>query len=228
MYRRLAQALAGRYGFSFALILADYVLLAALSGSIAGRLVTYLVVVCTLLVTLLTAQAPRLWIGLALVLVGATALVVVWAAVTQTLAGFLGPTSSLGACLLLTTPVVIVRDIVKTRLVSIHTLMAAMCLYLLIGIIFALIYDTVGVVTPGGFFGSPRLGTSTNALFFSFTTLTTVGYGNLVPATPFGQSLAMVEAVLGPIFLIVVVARLVSLWGQYLPTRAPNMERSAE
>ena len=103
-----------------------------------------------------------------------------------------------------------------------------MCLYLLIGIIFALLYDAVGAVTPGGFFGSPALGTITNALFFSFTTLTTVGYGNLVPATPFGQSLAMVEAVSGQIFLIVVVARLVSLWGQYLPQRPPRSEQSVE
>jgi hypothetical protein len=225
VYTRLTRALAGRYGFSLALILADYVLLAALSGSIAGRLITYLVVVCTLLVTMLTAQAPRLWITLGYALVGASALVVAWAAFTQTLAGFLGATSSLGVWLLLATPVVIVRDIIKTRLVSVHTVMAAMCLYLLIGIIFALLYDTVGAVTPGGYFGSPQLGTITNFLFFSFTTLTTVGYGNLVPATPVGQSLAMVEAVSGQIFLIVVVARLVSLWGQYLPTRASRGEQ---
>jgi hypothetical protein len=228
VYRRLAQALAGRYGFSLTLILADYVLFSALSGTIAGRLVTYLVVVCTLLVTLLTAQAPRLWITLGYALVGASALVAVWAAVTQTLVGFLGLTSSLGVCLLLATPVVIARDIIKTRLVTAQTLMAAMCLYLLIGILFALLYDSIGAVTPGGYFGSPSLGTITNALFFSFTTLTTVGYGNLVPAAPIGQSLAMVEAVLGQIFLIVVVARLVSLWGQYLPTRAPRGERGVE
>jgi voltage-gated potassium channel Kch len=228
MYTRLTHTLAGRYGYALALILLDYVLFAALSGSLAGRLVTYLVVVCTLLVTLLTAQAPRPWIALALALIGATALVVLLAAFTQTLVSFLGLTSSLGVCLLLATPVVIVRDIIKTRLVSVHTLMAAMCLYLLIGIIFALLYDAVGAVTPGGFFGSPGLGTITNALFFSFTTLTTVGYGNLVPATAFGQSLAMVEAVLGQIFLIVVVARLVSLWGQDLPSRAPRATSSAE
>src|SRR5262245_28330887 len=174
MYRRLSRAVAGRYGFSLVLILADYVLLAALSGSIAGRLITYLVVVCTLLVTLLTARAPRLWIGLALILVGASALVVVWAAFTQTLSGFLGLASSLGVWLLLATPVVIVRDIIKTRLVSVDTLMAAMCLYLLIGIIFALLYDAIGAATPGGYFGSARLGTITNCLFFSFTTLITV------------------------------------------------------
>src|SRR6476620_4854616 len=113
MYTRLMHALAGRYGFSLALILADYLLLAALSGTIAGRLVTYLVVACTLLVTLLTARAPRLWITLALGVVGATALVVIWAALTQTLAGFLGLSSALGVCLLLATPVVIVRDIIK-------------------------------------------------------------------------------------------------------------------
>jgi hypothetical protein len=199
MYTQLSRTLAGRYGFSLALILADYLLLAALSGSIAGRIVTYLVVACTLLVTLLIARAPRLWSTLALGVVGATALVVVWAALTQTLARFLGLSSALGVCLLLATPIVIVHDIIKTRLVSVQTLLAAMCLYLLIGIIFALLYDFAGAVTPGGFFGSPGLGTITNALFFSFTTLTTVGYGNLVPATAVGQSLAMVEAVLGQI-----------------------------
>jgi hypothetical protein len=228
MYTRLTRALAGRYGFALALILADYLLLAALSGTIAGRLVTYVVVACTLLVTLLTARAPRLWITLALAVVGATALVAVWAALTQTLAGFLGLSSALGVCLLLATPVVIVRDIIKTRLVSVQTLLAAMCLYLLIGIIFALLYNFAGTLTPGGFFGSPSLGTITNCLFFSFTTLTTVGYGNLVPATPFGQSLAMVEAVSGQIYLIVVVARLVSLWGQYLPGRGSRVEGATE
>jgi hypothetical protein len=228
MYTRMARALSGRYGFSLGLILADYLLLAALSGTIAGRLVTYLVVACTLLVTLLAARAPRLWVTLALGVVGAAALVVIWAALTQTLAGFLGLSSALGVCLLLATPVVIVRDIIKTRLVSVQTLLAAMCLYLLIGIIFALLYDFVGTLTPGGFFGSPSQGAITNCLFFSFTTLTTVGYGNLVPATAFGQSLAMVEAVLGQIYLIVVVARLVSLWGQYLPQRGSKVEGSAE
>jgi predicted neutral ceramidase superfamily lipid hydrolase len=228
MYIRLAHALAGRYGFSLTLILADYVLLSALSGTIAGRLLTYLVFACTLLVTLLAARARRLWIALALALVGATALVVVWAAFTQTLASYLGLTSALGVCLLLATPVVIVRDIIKTRLVSVQTLLAAMCLYLLIGIIFALLYEFVGTVTQNGFFGSVSAGTITNYLFFSFMTLTTVGYGNLIPATPIGQSLSMLEAILGQIYLIVVVARLVSLWGQYLPGRAPDAVRRRE
>ena len=211
MYTRLTGILGGRYGYSLALILADYVLLAALGGSIAGRLITYLVVVSTLLVTLLTAQAPRLWITLAFALVGASALVVVWAALTQTLAGFLEVTASLGVCLLLATPVVIVRDIIKTRFVSVHTLLAAMCLYLLIGIIFALLYDAVGAMTPGGYFGSPKLGTITNALFFSFTTLTTVGYGDITPVANTARSLAVLEALLGQLYPAIILARLVSL-----------------
>jgi hypothetical protein len=59
-------------------------------------------------------------------------------------------------------------------------------------------------------------------------TLTTVGYGNLIPAAPIGQSLSMLEAILGQIYLIVVVARLVSLWGQHLPGRAPDAEHRKE
>ena len=58
----------------------------------------------------------------------------------------------------------IVRDIIKTRLVSVQTLLAAMRLDLLIGIIFVLLYQFVGTVTQNGFFGSVSAGTITNYL----------------------------------------------------------------
>lgn len=49
-------------------------------------------------------------------------------------------------------------------------------------------------------------------LFFSFTTLTTTGYGNLIPVTGLGRALAMLEALTGQLYLVTVVARLVALW----------------
>ena len=53
---------------------------------------------------------------------------------------------------------------------------------------------------------------SSDYLFFSYTTLTTTGYGNLVPAGTVGQSLAVLEMLVGQIFLVTLVAGLVSLW----------------
>jgi hypothetical protein len=228
MYARLARDLAGRYGFLLALILADYLLLSLVSGTTFGQVVIILVFACTLLVTLLTVRAPRLWITLALVLIGAAVLMLIGAALTQNLSGMTAPSGTLSALVLLATPIVIVRDIIRSRLVTADSVLGAMCVYLLVGIIFALLFELSGTLTPEGFFGSVSLGTAPNYLFFSFMTLTTVGYGNLIPATAFGQSLAMFEAILGQIYLIVVVARLVSLWGQNLPSRAPRTAPSTE
>jgi voltage-gated potassium channel len=228
MYARLARELAGRYSFLLALILADYLLLSLVGETTFGRVVINLVFACTLLVTLLTARAPRLWITLALVLIGAAVLVLLGAALTQNLSGMTAPSGTLSALVLLATPVVIVRDIIRSRQVNADSVLGAMCVYLLVGIIFALLYAVTGTFTPEGFFGSVSLGTAPNYLFFSFMTLTTVGYGNLIPAMAFGQSLAMLEAILGQIYLIVVVARLVSLWGQTLPPRTPRAVPGAE
>jgi voltage-gated potassium channel len=228
MYARLARELAGHYGFLLALILADYLLLSLFSGNPAGRVVTNLVLSCTLLVTLLTARAPRRWIVLAFVFIGASVLVLVTATLTGTERTTSGLALALAALALLATPVIIARDIIRSRLVTVHSVMGAMCVYLLVGIIFALLYGVAGSFMPAGFFGTASLGTVPNYLFFSFMTLTTVGYGNLIPAAAFGQSLAMLEAILGQVYLIIVVARLVSLWGQDLPARAPRVAPSSE
>src|SRR5258708_12128061 len=64
------------------------------------------------------------------------------------------------------------------------------------------------------FFAGQSEATANEYRLFSYTTLTTVGYGNLVPAGSVGQTFAMLEALTGQIYLIIVVARLVALWGQ--------------
>ena len=65
---------------------------------------------------------------------------------------------------------------------------------------------------PGAFYGAHGDGTLADALFFSFVTLTTTGYGNLVPAGNPGQSFAVLEALIGQLFLVTMVAKLVNAW----------------
>ena len=62
------------------------------------------------------------------------------------------------------------------------------------------------------FFGSQGDGSISDDLFFSFVTLTTTGYGNLVPSQNPGQSLAVMEAVVGQLFLVTAVAKIVTAW----------------
>ncbi len=204
----------GRYGVVLALILLDYVALSLLSGETAtwARVVAQLSLGLTLIATLVAAHVKSRWL-----VVGAFfALTSLFALGGAALArnDFVASVVYVsGALLIVGTPILILRDIASHKLVTTETVMGAACAYLLFGICFALIYSTVGQFMAQGFFGAGRSPTS-DFLFFSFTTLTTVGYGNLIPATPVGQSLAMVEALSGQIYLVVVVARLVAIWGQ--------------
>lgn len=77
---------------------------------------------------------------------------------------------------------------------------------------FAFAYRVLGAVQASPFFGANGDGTVSQDLFFSFVTLTTTGYGNLVPAGNPGQSLAMLEALMGQLFLVTAVAKIVSAW----------------
>jgi Ion channel len=210
----LADRLAGRYGFVLALILIDYVTLSLLSGETAtwARVVAQVSLGLTLIVTLIAAQVHSRWLITAAFFVIAGLFALGGAALLR--GEFLTNVVYVtGALLVIVTPILILRDVASHAVVTTETVLGAACAYLLFGICFALVYASIGQFMPHGFFGAGNSPTS-DYLFFSFMTLTTVGYGNLIPAAPLGQSLAMVEALSGQIYLVVVVARLVSLWGQ--------------
>src|SRR5262249_51204139 len=103
------------------------------------------------------------------------------------------------------------------QVVTTETVLGAVCVYLLIGFSFAFIYLAAAFLSSTPFFVGQSSTATSEYLFFSYTTLTTVGYGNLVPAGHGGAAVPIVEALFGQIFLVIVVARLVSLWGQAGP-----------
>lgn len=88
----------------------------------------------------------------------------------------------------------------------------AVAAYLLIGLIWANAYELVALSVPGAFAGTRAAGaTLHDFLFFSFVTLTTVGYGDITPVVPVARSLANLEALIGQLYPAVLLARLVSL-----------------
>lgn len=107
---------------------------------------------------------------------------------------------------------VVLGQTLRAGPVTFHRLLGAVAAYLLLGIIWAYAYELVALLRPPAFSGAVNLADGPRAFYyFSFVTLTTVGYGDVLPLHPAARSLAMLEAVTGPLYLAILVARLVSL-----------------
>ncbi len=147
----------------------------------------------------------------AAVIVGAA---VVVAAVSEALAGTVnGPASRFANLFLvmLAPPVIalgVVRGLRRRNRVTIQAVFGVLCLYILIGMFFAFVYGALDRYAPP-FFAEHVTGTVSNCLYFSFTTLTTVGYGDITAATNVGHTLSSLEGLTGQIYLVTVVSLLV-------------------
>jgi voltage-gated potassium channel Kch len=106
-----------------------------------------------------------------------------------------------------------IRFAMRASIVDSEHLYAALSAYLLAGIFFGLFYWVLEQ-TSLGTFAAPGGFSRMSAIYFSFVTLATLGYGDIVPRTDVARGLAIVEGVGGQLFLAVLVARLVSLYGR--------------
>jgi len=129
--------------------------------------------------------------------------------------GKVGDSSAAAVALLyvLLTPPAIASGVVKqfrdAGAVTLQTMFGVLCLYLLIGLMFSVGFDTIQELSGTDFFTTIH-GQRGDFLHFSYATLSTVGYGDLVAATDLGRSLAISEALVGQIYLVTVVAVIVS------------------
>jgi hypothetical protein len=116
----------------------------------------------------------------------------------------------------------VVRDLRRSGRVRVHAVMGVLSLYLLIGMLFGFVYGAVDKLGGDPFFASGASATVARCLYFSFTTLTTVGYGDLVARTDLGHTLAVFEALIGQIYLVTVVSLIVGNLGR--PARSDGAE----
>ncbi|MEE8452822.1 MAG: potassium channel family protein [Thermoguttaceae bacterium] len=118
--------------------------------------------------------------------------------------------------------ILILYDVLHGGAVTTDKLCGAMCVYLLIGVIWAVLYSLIEYGSPGSFAVSQaalaldgRNGSGYEAFatleYFSFVTLTTLGYGDITPVSPAARTLASFEAIVGQLYLAVMIARLVGL-----------------
>jgi hypothetical protein len=116
----------------------------------------------------------------------------------------------------------ILSHLLRAERVTGEIIFGSICVYLIIGLIWAMIYSVIEIIKPGSFYSSIEVfGTSGSELlsrasvkvliYYSFTTMTTLGYGDIVPLTPPARMFSTLEAVVGQIYLAVLIARLVGL-----------------
>jgi hypothetical protein len=92
--------------------------------------------------------------------------------------------------------------------------MGVLCIYLLMGMLYAFLYGSIDRLGGDPFFVGGAPASASNCLYFSFTTMTTVGYGDLTARSNLGHTVAVSEALIGQIYLVTVVAVLVSGLGR--------------
>jgi hypothetical protein len=104
----------------------------------------------------------------------------------------------------------VIRGLRERGGATVQAIMGVLCIYLLMGMICAFLYGAIDRLGGDPFFSGAAPATVSNCLYFSFTTLTTVGYGDLTARSNLGHTLAVSEALIGQIYLVTVVAVLVS------------------
>ena len=117
------------------------------------------------------------------------------------------------------------RHLVHSGEIDINKIIGAICIYLLLGLNWAMFYLFINMAIPGSFHGlsSNEIGNQvSDLLYYSFVTMTTLGYGDLTPVKPLARTVAYLQAVVGQFYVAVLVAWLV---GMYLSGKDQNSQK---
>jgi hypothetical protein len=212
--RQLLQAVVrapDSYGLLFFFLIAYYVLLTVDWNGRLSLLVRVTWLCLTTLLAFYTSRVPRramVAVVVASGLIFVAAVVVILQGHTQADGGII----LLGGALVLSTPFAIGWRNLKHTAVTGETIMGALCIYVLIGLIFATLDYGFQLAANRPFFAQPGPAGPSDFVYFSYITMATVGYGDLTPAPGLPRTSAALEALMGQIFLVVLVARLVAMY----------------
>ncbi len=209
-----------RYGAVLAAILASFAVQGIADPGKIEQIVVSALLGATLLLALWAANVrPRFMRGAVII-----ATLVVIASIVESANGNIDGSATRLADMLLVTlaPPAIVVGVVRSmrtrQRVTVTAVFGVLCLYILLGMFFAFTYGAIDHI-EGDFFAQNVKATVAKCLYFSFTTLTTVGYGDLTARSNLGHTLSSGEALLGQIYLVTVVSVIVGNLGRVRPLR---------
>jgi hypothetical protein len=197
------------YGLVLALIVAVFVFMSVAPNSSWADSTLVLLECATLVTALWTSGVARADSIISLALVAsaaasAVALLIFGGHVSAALVGLLS------GVLAVATIATVALGVVDQGQANVRAVTGAICVYVLIGIVFVYLYGVIAVLGSGDFFAQGTDGTRSLRLYFSFVTLATLGYGDFTAAGELGRTLAVVEALIGQLYLVTVIAVLVS------------------
>jgi Ion channel len=208
---RRAEQVTDAFGLVLLLVLVTFVLTSLISNSGWGAALIMAATAATSIVALTSSHAPPHHVHIAIYLSGVSLLLAIVTAVTGA-SLWLNLGAAVQVTLLAVAMVAVLIRVVTSVEVNARTILGAISVYTVLGLLFGFAYETIARVQSSPFFeGAPNIHHG-DFLFFSYTTLTTTGYGDLVPTGQPGEMIATFEMLIGQIFLVTLVAGLVSLW----------------
>jgi hypothetical protein len=200
------------FGLVLLLILAT-IMTVSLGAGAVGQLLGVCLSGFTLLFVLHTSDARRRTFRVALAIVAI--------AVAGAAAGLLGgaengttATGLVGLLLAFAAPVIILRRILASPTITVRLVLGALAIYLLVGLTYAYLYPVISALTKQPFFAQTSTPGAIDYVYFSYVTLTTVGYGDFTASTSAGRMIAVSEALTGQLYLVSAVALLVGNIGR--------------
>ena len=205
------------YGLVLVLILTTLCFQLAATDSEWVRVVTVVLQSATLLAAFHVSDVPRWLFRPAVVFTALACLSVAGVALGSGEVGE-ASTRAVGLLLVLVAPAAILagaaRHFRAAGGVTLTTMFAVLCIYLLLGMAFAYLYGITGNLQDAPFFAAHQSEDQAHFLYFSFTTITTTGYGDFTANTDVGRAFAITEALIGQIYLVTVVALIVGNMGR--------------
>jgi drug/metabolite transporter (DMT)-like permease len=199
-----------RFGAVLLLLFVTFVFMASGVEGAWAQVVTVMLQSLTLLAALLAARTGRRLFRVAALVALVAVVASVVAALVSSSDAMVGIFFALNVLLVAAAPVAIGRALWRRQIVDVHTVLGAICIYVLIGMLFSFLYSTIGLLGDEPFFAQTNRANISEFLYFSFITLCTVGYGDFTPAHGIGRALASLEALLGQLYLVTIIAVLVS------------------
>lgn len=200
----------GRYGLLLVILVGSY-LLTAFSGARLATEVQVVLFAVVLLVALRTSPLPGRWPAVLAAVTVIGSAVTFWTSLSGERTGKAAE-DLWKALLLLMAVIMVVRRILAKPEITIQSIYGALSAYLITGLMFASGFAAMEHLSTSDFFAGNQPANTQTFQYFSFTTLTTLGYGDFTAAASSGRSIAVLEALTGQVFLATLVARLVSAY----------------
>jgi hypothetical protein len=210
-WRQRAERVSDAFGLVFVLVLITYVLASLLDNRGWTSVILTVATSATSVVALTSSHAHARLVRIALALSVLTVGLASIGAATGN-HDWLNLATLIQVSLLALAMGAVLRRVVMAPEVGSRTILGALSVYAVLGILFTFLYGVIDRLQSGPFFEGHTSPTGSDFLFFSYTTLTTTGYGDLVPGGQPGRLVSGLEMMIGQIFLVTLVAGLVSLW----------------